>query len=104
MPYSGLSEGKIFNIEIKDDGTFPEALAMVDKYIMNNPEESIFPLFDGFIHNYLQLFWNPKENKIYEDCGLMPYGPGRKFIPLRDNPDFILYPNSIIDLQLDPGC
>ena len=39
----------------------------------------------------------------------MPYGPDengdlRKFMPLRDNIEFNLYPNSIIDLQPDPGC
>lgn len=104
MPYTGLSQGKTFSIEIDDNATFHQALAMVDKYVIEHPEESIFPLFDGFIHNYLQLFWNPIENKIYDDCGIMPYGPERKFMPILDNPNFILYPDSVIDLQLDPGC
>ncbi|MBN1214958.1 MAG: hypothetical protein JXA99_05885 [Candidatus Lokiarchaeota archaeon] len=104
MPYTGLSQGKSFSIEIEDNATFSQALAKVDKYVFNHPEESIFPLFDGFIHNYLQLFWNPSENKIYEDCGIMPYGPDRTFMPILEDPDFILYPNSIINLQLDPGC
>ena len=109
IPVSGLQEGKEFIVHIKDDATFVEALALVDKYIFENPKESIFPIFDGYIHNYLQLFWNPEDNTIYNDIGLMPYGPDkegklRKFMPLRDNIDFILYPDSIIDLQPDSGC
>ncbi len=106
---SGLSEGKTFTITVKDNATFPEALAMVDKYIEDHPEESIFPIFEGYIHNYLQLFWDPKNNEIYDDVGIFPYGPDengllRKYIPLRENITFNLYPNSVIDLQPDSGC
>ncbi len=104
-----LQKGKTFIVQVKDDATFVEALANVDKYIFENPHESIFPIFEGYIHYYLQLFWNPKENIIYDDIGLMPYGPDeegnlRKFMPLRDNINFILYPDSVIDLQPDSGC
>lgn len=86
-----------------------EAISVVDKYVFDHPEESIFPIYDGYIHNYLQLIWNPQKNKIYEDIGLMPYGPDeegalRKFMPLRENVEFNLYPNSIIDIQPDSGC
>ena len=109
LTLSGLSKGKEFVVSVKDDAIFIEALAMVDKYIYKNPEESIFPIFDGYIHNYLQLFWNPEENTIYDDVGLFPYGPDengdlREFMPLRDNIDFNLYPDSVIDLQPDSGC
>jgi hypothetical protein len=109
MTLSKLSKGKDFIVSVKDNATFVEALAMVDKYIFQHPEESIFPIFDGYIHNYLQLVWNPEENKIYEDVGLMPYGPNddgnlRKFMPLRDDIDFNLFADSVIDLQPDSGC
>ncbi|MFX1258328.1 MAG: hypothetical protein ACFFAN_10735 [Promethearchaeota archaeon] len=109
IPIKGLQEGKEFTVTVKDDAIFAEALALVDKYIFEHPEESIFPIFDGYIHSYLHLFWNPEDNKIYEDVGLNPYGPDeegffRKFMPLRENIEFNLYPNSIIDLQPDPGC
>lgn len=105
----GLSKGKKFIVCVDDDATFVEALASVDKQDMNHPEGSIFPIFDGYIHNYLQLFWNPRENKIYEDVGINAYGPDeegilKEFIPLRDNIDFNIYPNSVIGLQPDPGC
>lgn len=94
---------------MKDDANIIEALAIVDKLDMENSTESIFPIFDGFIHNYLQLFWNPEENIIYDDVGMMPYGPDengnmRKFMPIRDNIEFNLYPNCVIDLQPDSGC
>jgi hypothetical protein len=109
IPLKGLQEGKEFVVQAKDDATFVEALAMVDKQVLENPKDSIFPIYEGYIHNYLQLFWNIETNSIYEDVGIMPYGPDengnlRKFMPLRDNIEFNLYPNSVIDLQPDPGC
>ena len=106
---SGLSEGKTFTVIVKDNATFTEALAIVDKFIEDHPEESIFPIFEGHIHNYLQLFWDPEKNEIYDDVGIFPYGPDengllRNYIPLRENINFNLYPNSVIDLQPDSGC
>lgn len=63
---------------------------------MTNPEKSIFPLYKGLIHCYLQLIWNAEENNIYEDCGVDAYGPNKEFIPLRENIEFNLYSNSNI--------
>lgn len=109
IPLTGLAKGKNFTIEIEDNATFVQALAMVDKFILERPEESIFPIYKDYIHNYLQLVWNPEKNEIYDDIGLSPYGPDengnmRRYMPLRDNIDFNLYPNSIIDIQPDSGC
>ncbi len=109
IPSKDLQKGKEFIVQVKDDATFLEALAKVDKYIFENPQVSIFPIFEGYIHNYLQLFWDPEHNIIYEDVGIMPYGPDedgnlRKFMPIRENLEFNLFPDSIIDLQPDPGC
>ena len=109
IPLSGLSKGKDFIVNVEDDTTFIQALAMVDKYVFDHPEKSIFPIFKGYIHNYLQLIWNPVENVIYDDIGLSPYGPDkngimRRFMPLRDNIEFNLYPDSVIDIQPDSGC
>jgi len=64
--------------------------------MMTNPEKSIFPLYKGLIHCYLQLIWNAEENNIYEDCGVDAYGPNKEFIPLRENIEFNLYSNSNI--------
>lgn len=109
IPIKGLQEGREFTVNVKDDATFVEALAMVDKLIYNNPKDSIFPIYEGYIYNYLQLFWNPEENAIYDDIGLMPYGPDadgnyRLFMPIRDDITFNLFPDSLIDLQPDSGC
>jgi hypothetical protein len=57
----------------------------------------------------MQLLVNVEEDKIYEDIGLMPYGPDeegnlRKFMPLKEDINFNLYSDSIIDLQPDSGC
>ncbi len=82
---------------------------MVDKHVFEHPEESIFPIFDGYIHNYLQLFINVEEEYIYEDVGVSPYAPDeqgamRKFNPIRDDLYFNLYPETKLDLQMDVGC
>jgi hypothetical protein len=66
--------------------------------MINNPEKSIFPLYKGSINCYLQLIWDPTENKIYEDCGVDAYGPNKEFMPLRENIEFNLHPNSNITL------
>jgi hypothetical protein len=109
LPIKGLQEGKQYNISLKDNGTFLEALALVDKAEMEDPEGSIFPINDGYIHNYLQLIVNLEENTIYDDVGISAYGPDeegnlRKFNPIRHNIQFNLYPNSVIQLQPDVGC
>ena len=82
---------------------------MVDKQVVENPKDSIFPIYEGYIHNYLQLFINLEENSIYDDVGIYAYGPDenglmRKFNPIRDNVEFNIYPDSVIQLQPDVGC
>lgn len=34
----------------------------------------------------------------------MAYGPDKEFMPLHDEPDYSLIPNSDVAIQLDPGC
>lgn len=109
VPLKNLSHGKKFAVSVKDDATVVDALAMVDKHVFEHPEESIFPIFDGYIHNYLQLFINVEEDYIYEDVGVSPYAPDeqgamRKFNPIRDDLYFNLYPETKLDLQMDVGC
>ncbi|MHA1150542.1 MAG: hypothetical protein ACTSR8_20170 [Promethearchaeota archaeon] len=109
IPQSGLSHGKEVIIEVHDNANIVEALAKVDKFIAEHPEESIFPLFEGYIHNYLQLFINIETETFYEDVGISPYaldetGLLRKFNPIKQDLNFNLYPNSVINLQQDVGC
>lgn len=104
-----MQSGKVYELEIKDDANFIEALALVDKIERESSENKIFPLYDGYIHNYLQLFVNLEDETIYDDVGLSPYAPDeqglyRKFNPIRDNIKFNLFPDTIIELQQDVGC
>jgi len=55
-------------------------------------------MYKGLIRSFLQLIWDPENNKIYEDCATNAYGPNKEFIPLQDDISFILYPNSDITL------
>ncbi|MFX0009502.1 MAG: hypothetical protein ACFE9R_04250 [Candidatus Hermodarchaeota archaeon] len=109
LPIKGLQDGKKYDITLRDNGTFLEALALVDKKEMESPEGSIFPINEGYIHNYMQLLVNFEENTIYEDVGISAYGPNQegnlnRFNPIRDDLEFNLYPDSIIQLQPDVGC
>lgn len=104
-----MEKSKEFTVKVKDDATFIESLAMVDKYINNHPKESIFPIYDQYIHNYLQLLIDLTHEKIYEDVAVTAYGPNEegqflKFNPVGDNIYFNLFPNSEIYLQPDAGC
>ncbi len=109
LPIKGLQKGREYVVSVPDNATFVESLAMVDKFVAEHPSESIFPLYDGYIHNFIQLMWNPEENVIYDDVGVFPYGPDeeglcRRFMPIKEDIDFNLYPDSVIDLQPDSGC
>lgn len=97
-PEKILSKGLNYTVSIQDNGTIIDAISIIDKQMMINPEKSIFPLFKGLINSYLQLIWDAEENKIYEDCGVDAYGPNKEFIPLRENIEFNLYPNSTITI------
>jgi len=109
LPIKGFQQGKKYHIKIKDDTTFLECLAVVDKIEAMNTQTTIFPINEGYIHNYMQLLVNFNKNSIYEDVGIYAYAPNedglmQKFNPIRENVEFILYPNSYIQLQPDVGC
>jgi len=73
-------------------------LGTVDKELFENPEKSLFPMYNGLIQSYLQLIWDPQNNVIYEDCATNAYGPNKEFIPIQDDISFNLYPDSDITL------
>ena len=109
IPIKGLQQGKKYSLEMNDNATFIEALALVDKIEMRDPTNSIFPLYEDHIYSYLQLFINIEEGLIYDDVGVFAYAPDekgimRKFNPIRENIEFNLYPDSFIQLQPDVGC
>lgn len=97
-PDKELNNGVEYETSIKDDGTIVDLLGDIDKKIYKKQEKSYFPLFKGLIQSYLQLIWDPQNNVIYDDCAVNAYGPNREFMPLRENADFNLYPDSQITL------
>jgi len=97
-PEKKLSNGIEYEPSIKDDGTVVDALQAIDNEIVEKPEKSIFPLYKGLIRCYLQLIWDPEINRIYEDCAVNAYGPNKEFMPLMEDIDFNLHPNSEITI------
>jgi len=97
-PEKRLSKGLEYNINLNDNGTIVEALSILDKEMYEKPEKSIFPIYKGLIHSYLQLIWDAEENRIYEDCAVNAYGSNREFMPLQENINFNLYADSEITI------
>ncbi|MHA1725674.1 MAG: hypothetical protein ACTSXH_12710 [Promethearchaeota archaeon] len=77
-------------MEIDAEGSIIDVLIKIDKNMMENHEKSIFPLYKGLMHCYLQLIWDVEENKIYEDYGVEAYGSNKKFISLREDVNYPL--------------
>jgi len=97
-PEKKLSKGLEYKINLNDDGTIVDALSKLDKHMYKNLKSSIFPIYKGLIHSYLQLVWDAEENMIYEDCAVNAYGPNREFIPLQEDINFNLFPDSEITI------
>jgi len=97
-PEKKLSKGREYAINIDDNGTIVNALSAIDKQIYMDPEGSLFPLYKGLIHSYLQLIWEGEEDRIYEDCAVNAYGPNREFMNLQEDINTKLYPNSNITI------
>jgi len=57
-------------------------------------------MYSGLIQSHLQLIYDPRNNKIYEDCAVNAYGPNREFMPIIENADINLYPDSTITLSV----
>lgn len=97
-PENTHSNGVDYEVKVEDNGSIIDALSTIDKKIINQPEKSVFPLYKGLIHAYLQLIWDVEENNIYDDCAVDAYGPNREFMPLRSNIMYNLIPNSEITI------
>ena len=99
-PEKPLTNGIDYVVSIKDNGSIIEALSEIDKSVYTNLEQSIFPMYKGLIRCYLQLLWDPEKNIIYEDCAVNAYGPNREFMPIVENVDINLHPDSNITLSV----
>ncbi|MFW9784717.1 MAG: hypothetical protein ACFFFB_20730, partial [Candidatus Heimdallarchaeota archaeon] len=56
-PEKTHSKGVNYVLEMDDAGSIIDALSQIDKNMRQHPENSVFPLYEGLIHSYLQLIW-----------------------------------------------
>lgn len=70
---------------------------MVDKKIFENPDLSPFGENHVYVRCYLQLFWDPLENEIYDDINIFAAG-AKGIMPIENRMDFNLYDDSEISL------
>ena len=99
VPINGIGRNKEFTVEVKDDAILTEALAMVDKYTFENPDESHFisHSHNSFVRCYLQLFWDPILDAIHSDINVFAAST-RGVMPIQKRIDFNLYDDSEISL------
>jgi hypothetical protein len=97
-PENKLSNGRDFSLKIADNGSIVDALSNIDEICYKSLEKSIFPIYKGLIQSFLQLIWDPEENAIYDDCAVNAYGPNKEFMPLHEDINFNLYPDSEITI------
>ena len=97
-PEKKLSNRLEYNLNLEDDASIVDLLSTLDKKTLEDPKSSIFPIYKGLIQCFLQLIWDAEENVIYEDCAVNAYGPNKKFMPLTEDINFNLYPDSEITI------
>lgn len=91
-----------FNVEIPDDGSTIDAIAVSDKKLKEILKDQKFPINN--MNNLLHLLWNPKSGKFYEDLGIDAHGPNNEFLPIEKDPFLSLPNDSIVYLTPDAGC
>ncbi len=98
IPENGVEKNREYNVEVKDDSSFVHSLAMVDKKFSENPENSPFNA-NGYLRSYLQIFWDPENNKIYDDINMFTVGNRGSIMPIRNNISYNLHDDSEISLS-----
>ncbi len=98
IPENGVEKNREHIVEVKDDSTFVNALAMVDKKLFENPESSPFNE-SGYLRSYLQIFWDPETNKIYDNINLFAVGERGTMMPIRNNINYNLHNDCEISLS-----
>lgn len=95
-------------MEISDTGDLMEAVAAFDRKFFQsskgNPIGRKKVLADREVQSLLQLVWNPKQNTLYPNIGLEARGPQMNWLPLKENMDQALPPDSSITITIDGGC
>ncbi len=98
IPENGVERNREYKVDVKNDATFIDALAMVDKMPFEHPEDLPFGS-QGYLRSYLQIFWDPINNKIYDDINLFAVGNRGSIMPIRSNISYNLHDNCEIALS-----
>ncbi len=95
-------------VEISDTGDLIEAVAAFDrKFFQSSKENSIGRkklLEEREVQSLLHLVWNPQQNSLYPNIGLEARGPQMNWLPLKENLEQVLPPDSSITITIDAGC
>ncbi len=95
-------------MEISDTGDLIEAIAAFDRKFFQSSKDNTTGrkklLDEREAISLLHMIWNPQQNTLYPNIGLEARGPQMKWLPLKDNPEQVLPPDSSITITIDAGC
>lgn len=91
-----------FTVEIPDNGNVIDAIAAADIKLKETLGNKPFPI--KILNNLLQLLWNPKSGEFYVDLGVDARDANNEWLPIADDPFYILPNDSRIFLTPDAGC
>ena len=96
------------DVEISDTGDLIEAIAGFDRRFFQssteNPAGRKKLLEEREVQSLLHLVWNPQQNAIYPNIGLEARGPQMRWLPLKEDLEQVLPPDSSITITIDAGC
>jgi hypothetical protein len=85
-----------------------EAIAAFDQSFFRSSKENPAcrkrVLEEREVQSLLHMLWNPRQNALYPNIGLEARGPQMKWIPLKENLDEVLPPDSAVIITVDAGC
>ncbi len=95
-------------VEISDTGDLIEAIAAFDRKFFEQSMTNLAgrkKVLDGReARSILHLLWNPQQNALYPNMGLEARGPQMNWLPLKENLEQVLPPDSSITITIDAGC
>ena len=93
---------KKFTVEIADKGNIIDAIAAADRELKETLNDKPFPI--KILNNLLQLLWNPQSGEFYIDLGIDARDANNEWLPIADDPFYILPNGSRVFLTPDAGC
>ena len=89
-------------VNVRKNGDFLDVLAGLDNIYLRKPFKA--KRGNTIVKSIMQLVWDARNGKIYEDIGIESRDPENNWIPILNDP-YLAIPNETrILITPDPGC